>query len=165
MADATSAAISPTVSNNAGYTPATSNGQNAYDIQRQQIQSQSEQQRLAAQNALKRRLAAQGISDSGVNVASQNTIDTTAAQNEGAALSNVDTQQLQAAQAAQTAAQQFGYQTALQGQSIAGTQSAIMTQGGVQSGLLGTQYGLMGGLAAQQAGVRAVAGTLPTGQP
>ena len=99
MADATSAAISPTVSNNAGYTPATSNGQNAYDIQRQQIQSQSEQQRLAAQNALKRRLAAQGISDSGVNVASQNTIDTTAAQNEGAALSNVDTQQLQAAQA------------------------------------------------------------------
>ena len=152
MADATSAAISPTVSNNAGYTPATSNGQNAYDIQRQQIQSQSEQQRLAAQNALKRRLAAQGISDSGVNVASQNTIDTTAAQNEGAALSNVDTQQLQAAQAAQTAAQQFGYQTALQGQSIAGTQSAIMTQGGVQSGLLGTQYGLMGGLAAQQAG-------------
>ena len=152
MADATSAAISPTVSNNAGYTPATSNGQNAYDIQRQQIQSQSEQQRLAAQNALKRRLAAQGISDSGVNVASQNTIDTTAAQNEGAALSNVDTQQLQAAQAAQTAAQQFGYQTALQGQSIAGTQSAITTQGGVQSGLLGTQYGLMGGLAAQQAG-------------
>lgn len=97
MADATSSAISPTVQSTSNYAPATSNGQNAYDLQRQQVQSQAEQQKAAQQAALKRRLAAQGLSDSGVNVAAANTVDQNVASTEGAALSSIDTQQLAAA--------------------------------------------------------------------
>ena len=142
MADATSSAISPTVQSTSNYAPATSNGQNAYDLQRQQAQAQADQQKQAQQAALKRRLAAQGISDSGVNIAAANTVDQNVASTEGAALSNIDTQQLQAAQAADTAAQQYGYNTALQGQQITGNLQNTTLQGQNQMNvqtLAGTQ--------------------------
>jgi hypothetical protein len=110
-----------------GYEVPTVGGKSAYDIQREQVETQAEQDRKAREAALKRRVAAQNIEGSGIQESAQRGIEQTVGQERGAGLSSVNAQEAAAAQAAQTAATQQQYAKELQAGGIAG-QQAVQAQ-------------------------------------
>jgi hypothetical protein len=127
-----------------GYTAPKVQGKSAYDIQREQVSSQAEADRVAREAALKRRVGAQNIAGSGIQESAERQIQQQVGSELGQGLSAVNAQEAAAAQAAQTAATQQEYTLAQQTQ-------AQQAQAGLQTQALGSQAALQAQqLAAQQ---------------
>ncbi len=154
-------ANSGAVSAYSGYSPPTINGQSAYDLQKQQAASSNEAQRQAQQAAMKRRMAAQGLSGSGIEEKGARNTDVAAEQANATQQGAIDQTELTAAEADQQAALQRAAQEQLQTESIAsqeqmqGTQigatAALQTQQiGSQQAMQGTQIAATSALQTQQ---------------
>jgi hypothetical protein len=154
-------ANSGAVSAYSGYSPPTINGQNAYDLQSQQAATSNEAQRQSQQAALARRMAAQGLSGSGIEEKGTRNTDVAAetanAQQQGA----IQQTELTQAEADQQAALQRAAQEQLQSESIAaqeqmqqagfGSQSALQTQEiGAQEQMQQAGFGSQASLQAAQ---------------
>ena len=125
---ATLDAVARNVNAGTDYNPPTSNGQNAYDLQRQQIAAKNEAARKQQQDALKRRMAAQGIQDSGIEEKGVRNTDVAAEQANASEQGQVDVSQLQSVEAAEQAELQREEQEKLQAESIGAQEQMQGTQ-------------------------------------
>jgi len=101
-------------------------GKSIYDIQREQAATQADQLRQQRQQALKRRVAAQNISGSGIQESAQRQIEQDVGNVYGQGVTAANAAEAAAKQAQQTAATQQQYQKELQSAQIASTEKIAM---------------------------------------